>query len=110
NSWAIKGYVNVLSKHISADNHRAMRLLEDIRSSAEEIETIPTKGWLPENLEVATEPIVVDAILGNYVQSLCQSHPGIDPSFQLSCGHIKIAVNREFFELALEKLINNAIQ
>lgn len=85
-------------------------LLDQITEAARRIETIPKFSWLPEGVASSTELLLIDRALKFHVSNLCQHKPGIQLIFDLKCTGVHVPIADAFLELALEKLIDNAIR
>jgi signal transduction histidine kinase len=113
-SFAIKQRVQLLERYLAQDRelYRAEigDCLLEIEQAAEQIDDIPTRGMLPGYLEAAPELTAVDHLLRARVLSLCKNAPDIELAFDLRSGDAQVAIHPFLFDLALEKLVTNAVQ
>lgn len=113
-SFAIKQRVLLLEGYLrqgqATRQQEIADCLAEIEQAAEQIEEIPTRGVLPGYLEAPPELTAVDPLLRETILNLCKNVPDVELEFDLHSNGAMVAVHPMLFELALEKLITNAIQ
>lgn len=113
-SFAIKQRVQLLEAYLrqgqAACQQEIADCLAEIEQAAVEIETIPTRGMLPEYLEAPPELTAVDPLLHETILTLCKNVPDVELEFDLRSSEALVAIHPTLFELALEKLVTNAVE
>lgn len=112
-SYAIKQRTHLLELYMKQPERFEKQIADSIReieTAAEEIDNIPTKGVLPSMLEEKAQPIEIDALLRQTVTDLCHNVPDVELVFQLNAAQRQVAIHPLLFDLALEKLVTNAVQ
>lgn len=108
-TWAIRNYASVLRDLVSAQEE-AQRVLAEIERIAEEIEGTPFPLPLPAKPITIPWPVAADTVLREKVHDWCRQARDVKIDFQLDCGETMIAIDREWLEAALQKLVNNALK
>ncbi|MEZ4513076.1 MAG: GAF domain-containing protein [Chloroflexota bacterium] len=113
-SFAIKQRVLLLEGYLRQGQalwqQEIAACLAEIEQAAEQIDQIPTRGVLPGYLEAPPELTAVDPLLQEMIARLCQNVPDVELEFDLHSKGAMVAVHPMLFELALEKLVTNAIE
>lgn len=110
---AMKTDLAILNRQLNKGNPdpEVMRQLQKFKETLEKIETIPSRGILPESLELDPGPISIYDHVVNIVDEIALERKGIEIKYKLDRGSSKkVAIHASMLELALEKLITNAIQ
>jgi signal transduction histidine kinase len=84
-------------------------LLTEIEEAVKAIQGIPIVQRLPSEPRM-TAALDLDAALRKQAQHWCRSRPAIELDFDLRCGGIRTHIDEGWLDIALEKLINNALK
>ncbi|MEM7111281.1 MAG: GAF domain-containing protein [Chloroflexota bacterium] len=112
-SFSIKQRVHLLERYLTKPEQYAAQIqscLQGIAKAAEEIDNIPTKGVLPNVLQEKAQPIGIDDLVLQTVQPLCRNLPDVSLTFDLNATDRQVAIHPLLFDLAIEKLVTNALQ
>lgn len=106
---AIKAQVLPLQKRF-ADDSWTLRGLKKIDELADKIEQIPEMGWVPNELEVEPEPMLVDSLVKTAVSDACRPYRHINLIWHLQSPTTRVAVHDKLFAQAIKNLVENAIR
>jgi GAF domain-containing protein len=105
---AVCNYLAVLGDRLPRDNE-AQELLAEIENAIRTIQSIPVLQELPSEPRSTTR-LDLDAALSKQVRRWCRSHPRIEPIFDLRCEGVRSHIDEGWLEVALEKLVSNALE
>lgn len=105
---AIRNYLAVLTDYVP-QNSKAQDVLGMIEEAVKAIQGIPIVQQLPPDPRTATA-VDLDAALRSQVQRWCRSRPEIELVFDLKCDGIRTHMDRDWLDVAMEKLVNNALK
>jgi GAF domain-containing protein len=107
---AVRNYLAVLADYLPRDS-QAQELLSKIEEMMRAIQSIPIAQQLPSKPQMTTElELDLDAALKEQVQRWCRAHPQVKPIFDLHCTGLRAHIDKEWLDVAMEKLINNALK
>lgn len=93
-----------------ADDAGVTRQLNKIQELVSKIEKIPEAGWIPHELEVEPEPMLLDRLVKTAVSDATRSHRHVHLTWELNSPAALIAVHEKLFCQAIKHLIENAIR
>ena len=105
---AVRNYLVVLADYLPQEGPE-QELLARIEEAVKAIQGIPIVQRLPSEPRM-TAALDLDAALRKQAQHWCRSHPAIELDFDLRCGGIRTHIDEGWLDIALEKLINNALK
>jgi GAF domain-containing protein len=105
---AMRNYLAVLADHLPPEG-RTQDLLAKIQDAMKAIQDIPIVQRLPPEPRMTTT-LDLDAALRDQVQRWCRSHPEVGLIFDLNCEGVRTHIDKEWFDVAMEKLIKNALK
>jgi GAF domain-containing protein len=104
----LKG-LELLAQRLEAEAAGQLRLgLAGIQATAESIRQVP----LPraEGGREVKEPTPVDEVIEQLVRQWARPHPNIRLEFRLRCPGVAVHIELQWFKVALEKLVSNALR
>jgi signal transduction histidine kinase len=105
---AIRNYLAVLSDYVPQDS-KAQDVLSMTEEAVKAIQGIPIVQQLPPDPRTPSA-VDLDATLRSQVQRWCRSRPEVELVFDLKCDGIRTHIDRDWLDVAMEKLINNALK
>jgi GAF domain-containing protein/CheY-like chemotaxis protein len=105
---AVRNYLTVLADYLPQDG-KVQELLTGIEDAVKAIQGIPIVQKLPSETRVAAT-LDLDATLRDQVRRWCRSHSEIELVFDMKCEGIRTHIDKEWLDVAMEKLINNALR
>lgn len=106
---AVRNYLAAMARYLPGDNLQAQELLTKIEGAIKAIQGIPIVQKLPSEPPMTTI-LDLDAALRKQVQRWSRSHPEVELVFDLKCGGVRAHIDKEWLDVAVEKLINNALK
>ncbi len=107
---AMKTDLAILKRLIDQPTPEVLDQIEQFNQTLIAINSIPSRGFLPENMEQDPEPIHIYGRLKEIVRGLTKDEQGILIEYKLGEHKPEVAIHEPMFELAMEKLIMNAVQ
>lgn len=108
-SFAIRNYVEVL-RALMPPELEVEDVLSQIETAADDIKNIPITQPLPTTPGTGHSVVEIDDALQKQVQKWCRPRQDIHVQFDLHCPHVQAQIDREWLEVALEKLVSNALK
>jgi signal transduction histidine kinase len=105
---AARNYLTVLADHLPPDEE-TQHLLGKIEEVMRAIQDIPLAQPLPGKPEKTTK-LDLDAALREQVPRWCRGRPQVKLVLDLHCPGLRAHIDKEWLDVALEKLINNALK
>jgi GAF domain-containing protein/ActR/RegA family two-component response regulator len=105
---AVCNYLAVLGDRLPQDEETQALLLE-VDSAIRSIQSIPVLQELP-SVPMSTRTLDLDKSLAKQVQRWCRSRPDIELVLDLQCEAVRCYVDEGWLEVALEKVISNALE
>jgi GAF domain-containing protein/AmiR/NasT family two-component response regulator len=105
---AVRNYLTVLADYLPQDG-KVQELLTGIEDAVKAIQGIPIVQKLPSESRVAAT-LDLDATLRDQVRRWCRSHSEVELVFEMKCEGIRTHIDKEWLDVAMEKLINNALR
>jgi GAF domain-containing protein/AmiR/NasT family two-component response regulator len=105
---AVRNYLTVLADYLPQDG-KVQELLIGIEDAVKAMQVIPIVQKLPSESRVAAT-LDLDATLRDQVRRWCRSHSEIELVFDMKCEGIRTHIDKEWLDVAMEKLINNALR
>jgi K+-sensing histidine kinase KdpD len=107
---AVRNYLAVLADYLPMDS-QTQELVGKIEEVMRAIQRIPITQQLPSKPTMATElELDIDIALKQQTQRWCRSHPQVKSVLDLHCSGLRAHIDREWLDVAMEKLINNALK
>ncbi len=107
---AMKTDLAIIKRLIDDPTPEVLNQIEKFNMTLDKINSIPSRGFLPENMEQAPPPIKIYDFLRAVVRELTKDKIGLLVEYQLGDESPEVAIHEPMFELAMEKLIMNAVQ
>jgi len=108
-SFAIRNYVEVLRALVPSEPE-VEDVLSKTEAAADDIKNIPITQPLPTTPGTSHGVVEIDDALRKQVQKWCRPRQDIHVQFDLHCPHVQAQIDREWLEVALEKLVSNALK
>jgi GAF domain-containing protein/AmiR/NasT family two-component response regulator len=105
---AVRNYLTVLADYLPQDG-KVQELLVSIEDAVKAIQGIPIVQKLPSESRAATT-LDLDVALRDQVRRWCRSHSEVELVFEMQCEGIRTHIDKEWLDVAMEKLINNALR
>lgn len=105
---AMRNYMAVLAEHI-ASGSEAEALLQRMEETVRAIQGIPLAQPLPTKPQKTTATPLDEAIRAQ-VPRWCRTHPQVEILFDLNCPNQQAHIDEQWLEVAMEKLIDNALK
>jgi GAF domain-containing protein/AmiR/NasT family two-component response regulator len=105
---AVRNYLTVLADYLPQDG-KVQELLVSIEDAVKAIQGIPIVQKLPSESRVAAT-LDLDVALRDQVRRWCRSHSEVELVFEMQCEGIRTHIDKEWLDVAMEKLINNALR
>jgi GAF domain-containing protein len=105
---AVCNYLAVLRDRLPQDEETQALLLE-VDSAIRSIQSIPVLQELP-SVPMSTRTLDLDSALAKQVRRWCRSRPEIELVLDLQCDGVRSHVDEGWLEVALEKVVSNALE
>jgi GAF domain-containing protein/ActR/RegA family two-component response regulator len=105
---AARNYLAVLADYLPPDE-KAHHLLDKVEEVMRAIHEIPIAQPLPAKPQMTTK-LDLDAALKEQVPRWCRAHPRVKLVLDLHCPGLRAHIDKEWLDVAMEKLINNALK
>ncbi len=105
---AARNYVNVLNNYVEPDS-QAATLVNKVEEVMQTIQNIPIAHQLPSKAS-STALVDLDTALQEQVQRWAKPYSQVELELDLKCSRIRTRIDREWLDIAMEKLISNALQ
>jgi signal transduction histidine kinase len=108
-TFAIRNYLATLRTTLPTEGLPS-ELLDLIEEATNEIQHIPLTSQLPVTPGAVQTPVEIDGALREQVEKWCKRRDDVERVYHLGCATVQAAIDREWLDVALEKLINNALK
>jgi GAF domain-containing protein len=108
-TYAIRNYLATL-RTILPTAELPGELLDAIEEATKEIQHIPVTSQLPVTLGAVQSPVEIDDVLRKQVEKWSRRRDDVERVYHLGCAGVRAAIDQEWLEIALEKLVNNALK
>lgn len=108
-SAAIRACLEML-KDCVVTNNEALQHVSDIEELVDKIDAIPEEGWLPHDLAVEPEPLLIDKQIKTAVSECCLPYPHVRIQWDLQSPDTLVAVYEKLLREAIKNLVANAIR
>jgi signal transduction histidine kinase len=105
---AARNYLKVLADYLSPDEE-ARHLLNKVEEVMRAIQEIPLAQPLPGKPGMTTK-LDLDAALKEQIPRWCRGRPQVNLVLDLQCSRLRAHIDKEWLDVAMEKLINNALK
>ena len=105
---AVRNYMAVLTDYVSPGS-KAEELLVRIEDVMQAIQRIPIAQQLPPKPHLTTT-LDLDTALQEQVERWVRAYPNVEVVLDLNCAEIQTHIDREWLDIAMEKLITNALR
>ncbi len=105
---ALRNYLAVLADYLPPDE-KATALFDRIEGVVHSIQSIPPAQPLPSKPK-KTSAIDLDETLQAQVKRWGQNRPDVALIFDLNCGAVRVRIDEQWLEVAMEKLVDNALK
>ena len=93
-----------------ATEERSDKVLDMIEQATIEIQRIPITTQLPVTSEAVQSPIEIDNALHEQMEKWSKRRDDVERVYDLDCDGVRAIIDQEWLDVALEKLINNALK
>jgi GAF domain-containing protein/AmiR/NasT family two-component response regulator len=105
---AARNYLAALA-HLLPPDGQAQELLGKIEDAVRAVQSMPIIQSLPP-LTRTGAMIDLDAALRNQIPRWSRSYPHVELLFDLNCAGVRTHIDQEWLDVAIEKLVNNALK
>lgn len=106
---AARNYLAVLADYLPSDE-KARHLLDKIEEVMRAIQDIPIAQPLPSKPGLTGNKHDLDAALREQVPHWCRPQPQVKLVLDLHCAGLRAHIDKEWFDVAMEKLVTNALK
>lgn len=109
-TYEIEGKVALLRSVLKTPHSNIHKWLGEIEQACKQLKGLTIAGKTSRLPTPGKERVEIDRILQTQVTDWCNKHPQIVPHIELACEGLEAQVEKEWLEIALEKLVSNAIK
>jgi signal transduction histidine kinase len=106
---AVRNYLAVLADYLPPER-KAQDLMTQIEDAVRAIQHIPTIVHELPSAPGMTATLDLDAALRDQVRRWCRPRPEVELVFDLGCAGVQACIEKDWLNVALEKLIGNALR
>lgn len=110
-TYEIEVKVALLRGELKTFSPKIQKWLAEIEQASKQLKGLPIAGKTsPWPTTDGDDRVAIDRILQMQAEDYCKKYPEIVSQLELECSGVEVSAQQEWLEIALEKLINNAIK